>query len=48
MKPLTPSEQKVDVRRLLRIKASGRRYGLVALTAAAANYLNLAAIQAAL
>ncbi|MFM0174790.1 hypothetical protein PQR33_36300 [Paraburkholderia sediminicola] len=48
MKPLTPSEQKVDVRRLFRSKASGRCYALVALTATAVNYLSLAAIQAAL
>jgi hypothetical protein len=48
MKPLILSEQKFDIRRLFRSRASGRCYDLVALTATAANYLNLAVIQAAL
>jgi hypothetical protein len=48
MKPLTPSEWKFNVRRLIRSNASARCYDLVALTATAANYLNLAVIQAAL
>jgi len=44
---MTRSKQNVYFRRLFRSKASGHCDGLVALTATAANYLYLAAIQAA-